>query len=113
MLHESGSIPSNKQEGAPKSCRKGFWEFLLWLSGLRTQLVSMRMQVSSLASLSGLRIQRCCKLWFRSQMWLIFGVAVAVAQANGYSSSLTQSLGTSIMTWERLKKRQKDQKKFF
>ena len=29
-------------------------EFPLWLSGLRTQLVSMRMQVGSLASLSGL-----------------------------------------------------------
>ena len=33
------------------------------LSGLRTQLVSMRMQVRSLALLSGLRIQRCCELW--------------------------------------------------
>ena len=44
-------------------------EFLLWLSGLRTQLVSMRMQVWSLASLSGLR--RCSLdlallwLWYR------------------------------------------------
>ena len=26
-----------------------YWEFLLWLSGLQTQLVSMRMQVQSLA----------------------------------------------------------------
>ena len=34
-------------------------EFLLWLSRLRTQLVFMRMQVGSLALLSGLRIQRC------------------------------------------------------
>ena len=31
-------------------------QFPLWLSGLRTQLVSMRMRVRSLASLSGLRI---------------------------------------------------------
>ena len=30
-------------------------EFLLWLSGFRTQLVSMRMQVQSLASLRGLK----------------------------------------------------------
>ena len=30
-------------------------EFLLWLSRLRIQLVSMRMQVQSLASLSGLK----------------------------------------------------------
>ena len=28
-------------------------------------LVSIRMQVQSLASLSGLRIQRCCELWCR------------------------------------------------
>ena len=34
-------------------------DFPLWLSGLRSQLVSMGMQVQSLASLSGLRI-RCC-----------------------------------------------------
>ena len=32
-----------------------YWEFPLWLSGLRIQLISMRMQVQSLASLSGLR----------------------------------------------------------
>ena len=31
-------------------------EFLLWLSRLRTQVVSLRMQVGFLASLSGLRI---------------------------------------------------------
>ena len=31
-------------------------------SGSRTQLVSMRMQIRSLAPLSGLRIQGCCKL---------------------------------------------------
>ena len=35
-------------------------EFPLWLSELQTQLVSMRMQVWSLALLSGLRIQ-CCR----------------------------------------------------
>ena len=32
----------------------------LWLSGLRTRLVSMKMWVQSLISLSGLRIWRCC-----------------------------------------------------
>ena len=41
-------------------------EFPLWLSGLRTQLVSTRMQVWSLALLSGLRIQCCLKLLRRS-----------------------------------------------
>ena len=35
-------------------------EFLLWLSGLRTTLVSMRIRVPSLALLSGLRIPGCC-----------------------------------------------------
>ena len=30
----------------------------------RTQLVSMRTQVQSLASLSALRIQRCRELWY-------------------------------------------------
>ena len=45
-------------------------EFMLWLSGLRTQLVSMRIWVRPQALLIGLRIQHCCKLQCRSQMWL-------------------------------------------
>ena len=60
------------------------------------QLVSMRMQVRSLALLSGLRIQRCLELWCKSQMWLRSGVAVLVAVAGRCSSHLTPSLGTSI-----------------
>ena len=32
-----------------------YLEFLLWLGGLRTQLVSMRMQIQTLALLSGLK----------------------------------------------------------
>ena len=59
--------------------RKEGEEFLLWLSGLRTQLVSTRMQVRSLTLLSGLRIQHCRELWHRSQMWLGSGIAAAVA----------------------------------
>ena len=42
-------------------------------------LVSMRTWVQYLVLLSGLRIQRCCELWRRSQMQLGTGVAVAVA----------------------------------
>ena len=53
-------------------------EFPLWLSGLRNQLVSMRMQVRSLALLSGLRIWHCLELLCSSQMWLRSRVAVAV-----------------------------------
>ena len=45
----------------------------------RIQLVFMRMWVRSLALFSGLRIQRCHKLWCRSQMWLGSYIAVAVA----------------------------------
>ena len=59
-------------------------------------LVSMRTQVQSLALLSGLRIQCCCKLWCRLQMRLSSGIVVAVAQASSCSSSSTLSLGNSI-----------------
>ena len=52
--------------------------FLLWLSGLRTQLVSMRMQVRFLVLLSGLRFWCCRELQRRPQMQLRSGMAVAV-----------------------------------
>ena len=52
----------NQAEKEKKKKKKQSLEFLLWLSGLRTQLVSVRMQVHSLASLSGLRIWHCCQL---------------------------------------------------
>ena len=66
------------------------WDFPLWLS--RTQLVSMRMQVWSLALLSGLRIWCCHKLWCMSLILLQSGVTMAVA----CSSDSTPSLGSSI-----------------
>ena len=44
----------------------------------RIQLVPMRMQVQSLASLSGLRIWHCRELQYRLQMQLGSHVAVAV-----------------------------------
>ena len=60
-------------------------------------LVSLRMQIRSLASLSVLRIQHCRELWCRSQTWLWF-----------YSSDSTPSLGISICRRRGLKiKRQK------
>ena len=57
----------------------------------------MRMQVRSLASLSGLRIKCCHELWYRSQTHLGSGVAVTVAvvQTGSCSSDLMSSLGTS------------------
>ena len=70
-------------------------EFPLCLSGLRTQLVSMRTWVQSLALLSVLKIQHCCELWCRSQMLLRSHFAVAVALASRSSFNSTPSLGTS------------------
>ena len=40
-------------------------EFLVWCSGNKSDLGSMRLWVWSLASLSVLGIQRCCELWCR------------------------------------------------
>ena len=56
----------------------------------------MRTQVRSPASLSGLRVQRCCELCCRSQTRLRSGVAVAVVAAGGYSSDSTHGLKTSM-----------------
>ena len=53
-------------KGPTESIRKNFREFPLWLSKLRTRLVSTRMQVQSLASLSRLSIRPCRQLWCRS-----------------------------------------------
>ena len=53
----------------------------MWISGLRTRLVSVRMRVQSLASLSGLKDQAVLQLWHREQMRLRSGVAVAVGKA--------------------------------
>ena len=61
----------------------------MWLSGLGI----LGTQVRSLASLSGLRIQGRHELWCGSQMWPGSGVAVAVAQASGYSSDSTPAYG--------------------
>ena len=42
----------------------------------RIQLVSLRMWIRSLASISGLRIQRCSELWCRSKMRLGSGIVL-------------------------------------
>ena len=52
-------------------------QFPSWLS--RYDVVSVRLQVQSLASLSGLMIWCCRELWRRSQMRLRSHVAGAVA----------------------------------
>ena len=77
------------------------------------RLGTMRFQVQSLASFSGLRIQHCCELWCRSQTQPGSGIAVAVASS--YGSYSTPSLGTSICRGcspkkDKKTKRQKDKK---
>ena len=67
-------------------------EFPQWLSGQRTQLVSTRKQVRSLASLSGLRIWCFGELWCRSQTRL--GSRIAVASAGGCGIGLQMQLCT-------------------
>ena len=54
------------------------WEFPSWPR--RTQLESMRLQIQSLASLSGLRMCCCCELWCSLQMQLGSCVAMAVGR---------------------------------
>ena len=56
-------------------CKAGVPNVAQWK---RIWLAPMRMQVQSLALLSGLRIQHCRKLWYRLQTRLGSGVAVAV-----------------------------------
>ena len=56
----------------------------------------MRLWVRSLASLSGLRIQRGRELYCRSKTRLGSGVAVAMAVAGSCSSDSNPRLGTSI-----------------
>ena len=72
--------------------------------------LTMRMWVRSLVLLSGLMIWRCCELCCRSQMWLGSRIAMALAQAGGYSSNWTPRWEPPYATSEALK-RQKDKKK--
>ena len=73
---------------------------------------TMRLQVRSLASFSGLRIWRYRELWCRSQMQFGSYVAVAVVKAGSYVSDWTPSLGTSICHgWSPKKPKTKKKKK--
>ena len=72
------------------------------------QLVSVRIRVRSLASLSGSGICRCHELWCRLQKQLRSFVAVAVTVS--CSSDSTPSLGTSIC-YRSSPKKKKEKKK--
>ena len=66
----------------------------LWFSRLRTCLVSLKMLVQSLASLSGLSIQHCPKLWCGLQIQFSSGIAVAMVLAS--VTALIQPLAPGI-----------------
>ena len=74
----------------------------------RIQLVSVRIRVRSLASLSGSGICRCHELWCRLQKQLRSFVAVAVTVS--CSPDSTPSLGTSIC-YRSSPKKKKEKKK--
>ena len=63
---------------------------------LTNLMVSMRMRVQSLVSLSGLGIRHCRELWCGPQVGLGSCTAVAMAWAGSCSSDSTLSLGTSM-----------------
>ena len=89
----------------------GHYVHSLWLTFyIKTQLVSTRMQVWSLAYLSGLRICHCHKLWHRSQMMQL-GSGVAVVWADSCSSHSTPILWTSCATSAARKRKEKKKKK--
>ena len=70
-------------------------EFPLWLSGLRTWLVPVRMWVWSLAFLSGLRSWRCRELWYRLQTQL-GSMLLWCWRRPAAEAPVTLSLGNSI-----------------
>ena len=90
-------IPTLKIRELPLCCR-----------GNQLHCVSMRMQVQSLASLSGSGIWHCHELRCRSKMRFGSGIAVAVVWAASCSSS---SLATSIYVRYSPKKQNKTKKK--
>ena len=78
------------------TCSRGvLWSYLLvqwkWI-----RLVTMKLRVRSLASLSGSVTWRCCELWCRSKTQLRSRIALAVAETGSCISNWTPSLGTSI-----------------
>ena len=78
----------------------------MWFGRLQTLLVSIRIQVQSLASLSRLRIQHCSELCCRLQMQLGLHITVVVVEAGNCTSDLTPSLGISLCHRYGTKKRQ-------
>ena len=85
MSKKSESVIKKKKILLKEKPKKPKKQKLFWSSHCGTaemiQLVTMRLQVQSLALLSGLRILCCCELWCRSKKQLGSCVAMAVTQA--------------------------------
>ena len=79
--------------------------------GWGPNVVSVRMWVQSLASLSGLSTWHCPELWYRLQMQLGSGIAAVVKWASSCSADLTPSMGTVI--WHRYSTKKQKKKNFF
>ena len=79
-------------QGTNDEQKSYFWRYHYGSSGQETDIVSLRMLVRSLALLSGLGIQCCLRLQYRSQMWLISLIALEM-KAGSFISNLTP-------TWE-------------
>ena len=75
------------------------------------RLVSMRTQVHSLASPSGLRIWHCHELWCRSQMWLWLQCRPAATAPIGPLAR--EPLYASSVALKNQKKKKKEKKIFF
>ena len=78
----------------------------------------MRIWVQSLVLLTGLRMQCCPELWYKSQMQLRSGIAVIVVYTSNYSSDSTPSyssdstpsVGMPYATGEAIKRKKKKRK---
>ena len=75
--------------------------------------VVAEMQVQSLASLSGLRIQHCHNLWCRSEVQLGSAVAVSVAQAGSCSSNSTPTWNLPYAVGMALKRKNKQKTQLY
>ena len=76
----------------------------------KVQLGTMRLQVQSLASFSGIRIRHCRELWCRSQTWLGSHVAVAAAPIRPLAWELPCAERTALKCKNKKTKKQKKKK---
>lgn len=94
-------------QAGERICKKILAEFPVVAQWKQIQRVSMRIQVWSLALVSGLRIHHCRELWCRWQTWLGSCIAAAVVKAGNCSSNLIPSLGSSCAAGAALKGKKK------